>query len=151
MQNKNGLALSMIKIEALKPGSYFMRMRYEFDVTTRCHNICRCDITSKRVEHNSTDANYLLQKCDVNIRITFAFAGSMNRALLFQCQGLTLMIYFMYSESAIVTHVHATVCFMNSKSVVNRTYITTHNIGLHVITHATDNIVLYIHFNTDLW
>ena len=39
----------------------------------------RCDIR-KRVEHNSTAANYLLRFCDVNICIAFAFAESSNGA-----------------------------------------------------------------------
>ena len=62
-------------------------------VHTSCNCECDANLTSqlcfccdiprirRRVEHNSTAANYLLRICDVHIRIAFAFAGSMNQAL----------------------------------------------------------------------
>ena len=57
-----------------------MRMRCAFDMNLTSQPCFRCDIR-KRVEHNSTAANYSLQICDVDIRFAFTFAGSMNRAL----------------------------------------------------------------------
>ena len=64
---------------------YFLQMRCEFGVNLTTQLCFRCDIR-KRVEHNLTLANYLLQICDVNIY--FAFAGSMNRGLRY---GLNLI------------------------------------------------------------
>ena len=49
---------------SLKPGSYFMRMRSEFDVNLASQPSFRCEF------------------CDVNIHFACAFVGSMNRALL---------------------------------------------------------------------
>ena len=67
----------------VKPGSYFlrMRMRSEFDVNLTSQPSFRSDIC-KWVEQSWTAAKNSLRICAVNIRIAFAFAGSMNRALV---------------------------------------------------------------------
>ena len=59
-----------------------MRLRCEVEVNLMSQLCFLCDIR-KRVELNSPHANYLLRICDANIRIVFAFAGSMNQALLY--------------------------------------------------------------------
>ena len=61
-------------------------------VHTSCECQCECEVNltsqpsfrsniRKWVERSSTAANFSLRICDVNIRIAFALAGSMNRAL----------------------------------------------------------------------
>ena len=62
----------------IKPCAYFLRMlmQCEFDSNLTSQLWFPSGIR-KRVAHNSTAANYLLQICDINIRI----AGCMNWAL----------------------------------------------------------------------
>ena len=67
-----------LPIPKVKPGSYFLQMRSEFEVNLTSQLSFRCDIR-KRVEQSSTPANYLLQICDFNIRFAFAFTESMKR------------------------------------------------------------------------
>ena len=67
--------------DQVKPGSYFLRMRSEFDVNLTSQLSFRSDIR-KWVERSWTAANIRCEFCDVNIRFAFAFAGSMNRALI---------------------------------------------------------------------
>ena len=57
------------------------RMRSEFDVNLTSHPPFAA-IICKGVEQRATAANCSLRICDVKIRFAFAFAGSMNRALL---------------------------------------------------------------------
>ena len=54
-------------------------MQCEFDVNLITELCFRCDV-GRRVEHNTTAANYSVRICDVNIRS--AFAGNMNRHLV---------------------------------------------------------------------
>ena len=58
----------------LMPSSYFMRMWSEFDTNLTSQPSLRSDI------RKWVAAIYLLGICDVNIRFTFAFAGSINWA-----------------------------------------------------------------------
>ena len=51
------------------------------------------------VYHISTDANYLLQICDVQICFAFAFAGSMNRAL--KCNLSDLKTYSKFGRAGL--------------------------------------------------
>ena len=74
--------VSFEQMYTIKPGSYFLRMRIrsEFDMNLTSQPSFRSDIRNW-VEHDSTQCEF---RCELfcNICIIFAFAGSMNRALL---------------------------------------------------------------------
>ena len=88
-------------------------MRSKFDVNLMSQLSFHSECLAK-VGHSSTPANYLLQMCDVNIRIAFAFAESMPRALQSNIQSVQVHLFvqhLQFNRLPLMEHFSFPLCF----------------------------------------